>query len=301
MKTLEETNGKTLFDFDLTSEGLFKFTAGTEVAQEKINGLKTTLAETFSTGMLDMYTSSLNKLGSSLYKITQGVMDQSEAWDDVARGIQSAAGEMLSSMGAAAAQAGFALIAQGDKEKIALGLALVAAGGFGNFLGGFLNAAAEDADDNKDEQEYERLQKMRDSLADLLRQARDDAVYYETTLRGKKAIATNDVLSTTQVHDMILTPQGQFSTDPDDYIIASKNPSALGGGSGNINPNIVVNVINTSGGQLSVERTEERRTNDGYELDVIVNGLVKQAMNDGEYDDVLQGVESRRKGYATSS
>ena len=68
-----------------------------------------------------------------------------------------------------------------------------------------------------------------------------------------------------------------------------------------LNKFIVVNVINTSGGQLSVERTEERRTNDGYELDVIVNGLVKDAMNNGDYDDVLQGVESRRKGYATSS
>ena len=286
---------------DLSNVALFSDVAGMSLVKDELTGLQETLADTFNTSMINMFSNSFNTLGASIYKVAKGTMDMGEAWDEVGKGIRSAAGEMLSSMGAAMAQAGFSIMAKGTKSDIALGLALVAAGGFGNFLGGWLSASAEDAADNSEQDEYERLQKMKDSLADLLKQARDDAIYYETTLRGKKAIATNDVLSTTQVHDMILTPQGQFSTDPDDYIIASKNPSALGGGSGNINPNIVVNVINTSGGQLSVERTEERRTNDGYELDVIVNGLVKDAMNNGDYDDVLQGVESRRKGYATSS
>lgn len=31
-----------------------------------------------------------------------------------------------------------------------------------------------------------------------------------------------------KVNDMILTPQGNFSTHPDDYIIATKNPNSLG-------------------------------------------------------------------------
>ena len=47
----------------------------------------------------------------------------------------------------------------------------------------------------------------------------------------------------TKVHDMILTPQGQFSTDPDDYIIATKNPSNLGrerNAEVSFKPNIVI-------------------------------------------------------------
>jgi hypothetical protein len=31
------------------------------------------------------------------------------------------------------------------------------------------------------------------------------------------------------VDDLIVTPQGQFSTHPDDYIFAMKNPAALAG------------------------------------------------------------------------
>lgn len=40
-----------------------------------------------------------------------------------------------------------------------------------------------------------------------------------------------------KVDDVIITPQGSYSTHPDDYIIATKNPKSLGGGS-TINVNI---------------------------------------------------------------
>ena len=32
-----------------------------------------------------------------------------------------------------------------------------------------------------------------------------------------------------QINDAIITPQGTFNTHPDDYIIATKDPSSLGG------------------------------------------------------------------------
>lgn len=50
----------------------------------------------------------------------------------------------------------------------------------------------------------------------------------------RKSQLNADSKIATSVHDMILTPQGNFSTDPDDYIIASKNPSTLGKGSATV-------------------------------------------------------------------
>ena len=60
------------------------------------------------------------------------------------------------------------------------------------------------------------------------------------TKLGKKVVVLEepdgDLPQAHDLHDMILTPQGKFSTDPDDYIIATKNPSGLnnGGGKGDI-------------------------------------------------------------------
>lgn len=69
--------------------------------------------------------------------------------------------------------------------------------------------------------------------------------------RRKKQLNASDYASkVTGVHDMILTPQGQFSTDPDDYIIATKNPSQLSSVESNSGvtfaPNIVIQNYNDS-------------------------------------------------------
>jgi hypothetical protein len=47
-------------------------------------------------------------------------------------------------------------------------------------------------------------------------------------IRGAPGLIQNttNTASTRTVNDMILTPQGQFNTHPDDYILAMKNPAA---------------------------------------------------------------------------
>lgn len=48
--------------------------------------------------------------------------------------------------------------------------------------------------------------------------------------------------STGKVDDAIITPNGDvIRTNPNDYLIATKNPSALGGGSGSSNVNVTIN------------------------------------------------------------
>jgi hypothetical protein len=49
------------------------------------------------------------------------------------------------------------------------------------------------------------------------------------TVRGTPGVIQNNSngISTRTVNDLIITPQGQFSTRPDDYILAMKNPAAL--------------------------------------------------------------------------
>ena len=82
------------------------------------------------------------------------------------------------------------------------------------------------------EEELARQKALTDAYSNMLSVLRDTQEEYEK--RKKYINAQGYADSVTGVHDMILTPQGKFSTDPDDYIIATKNPSGLNGGKGDI-------------------------------------------------------------------
>lgn len=82
------------------------------------------------------------------------------------------------------------------------------------------------------EEELARQKALTNAYSNMLSVLRDTQEEYEK--RKKYINAQGYADSVTGVHDMILTPQGKFSTDPDDYIIATKNPSGLNGGKGDI-------------------------------------------------------------------
>jgi len=67
-----------------------------------------------------------------------------------------------------------------------------------------------------------------------------DVINNVTSLIGITGIPELDEVSftTTEVGDFIVTPSGTLETDPNDYIIGTKDPSSLGGGGGNITVNI---------------------------------------------------------------
>ena len=96
--------------------------------------------------------------------------------------------------------------------------------GVNDFLG-----YEKEANDEK-EKEIERQKALTEAYSNMLTTLRDVQEEYEKRKRAINAEGFND--SVTGVHDMILTPQGRFSTDPDDYIIATKNPNGLDNGGG---------------------------------------------------------------------
>lgn len=97
-------------------------------------------------------------------------------------------------------------------------------------------------------------EKFKDGNESLLKAMKEQEEWY---LREKTALGAGTRADTYKVNDMILTPEGRFSTAPDDYIIATKNPSSLGKNNG-----VVVNfkVENTVSDQ--VEAKVQRVTND---------------------------------------
>lgn len=87
-------------------------------------------------------------------------------------------------------------------------------------------------------EELQRIKSLNDSYKTMIGTLEDLQKEYEKRKRSINSQGYAD--SVTGVHDMILTPQGQFSTDPDDYIIATKNPSGLNGG-GSIEQKVIIN------------------------------------------------------------
>lgn len=107
-----------------------------------------------------------------------------------------------------------------------------------------------------------------ESLADVTKELTNE--YYslldamkaqeEWYIENKKALnAESRINGLTSVNDMILTPNGQFSTHPDDYIIATKNPNSLGGGA-------TINfTVNNNASDVVKVNTQRGTSSDGTE------------------------------------
>jgi hypothetical protein len=105
------------------------------------------------------------------------------------------------------------------------------------------------------EEEAERLKAINEQYKNLFAALKEQEEYYLQQRRHLNAEWSIENYQTTPVHDMILSPHGTFSTDPNDYIIATKNPQSLGGGSAPV----YVTVINNSPSTLSMNWTATRK------------------------------------------
>ena len=214
--------------------------------------------------------------------------------EDYAQGLQEKmrglGAEMISQMGNYMAQAGFSLVTMGAQSgswaTIGAGLALAAAGGFASGLGGALREGEKNKD--KSSKEAQKIENLKNDLQKLLEQARTDALYYENNLRHKNALGTNREFSYKSVHDAVITPQGNVvTTDPKDYLIATKTPqNFVGGGNVTVSPVINCNVINNSSAQV---RTEQTQNQDGS-IDIITiieevaGGYISSPRSDGAFE-----------------
>ena len=174
---------------------------------------------------------------------------------------------------------------------VAAGLLIAAAGGFASGVGNWLGNKNSSKDD-KDE--TQKMQSLADQLKELLAQARADALYYEKNLRHKTALGLNEQFSYKSVNDAIITKKGDvIETSPEDYLIATKTPQALGNNTV-VQPNINFNVIDNVGVQVR----QEKRTNPDGSIDIVavIENAVGEYIASSKSDDAFNAREYRLNG-----
>ncbi len=128
------------------------------------------------------------------------------------------------------------------------------------------------------EESTENVRDLTSAYKSLLDAMRENEEWYIREKTGLNAASRRD--SYQSVNDMILTPHGNFSTHPEDYIIATKNPAALGGASGG---NVVFNmtVRNEMGNEAQVQVSRSPNGYGGQDFLVSVSRRIAADVADG--------------------
>lgn len=262
--------------------------------KEAKNAMKDLGAETLNIAN----TMGKNTLNKSFEAVGAAIIKGSDAAEDYRNNMKALTAEMLQNVGVAMQEAGWNLISMGarnnSKAYIAAGAGLVVAGGVAAGLGGALAEAQKDK--SKTNKETEKLESLKDDLTKLLEQARSDALYYENNLRHKTALGVNEQFSHKSVHDAVITPKGDVvTTDPKDYLIATKTPKQLVGGGGvTVQPVINCNVINNSSAKI---RQEQTQNSDGsIDIVTIVEEIASGFIASPRSDDAFTSRQARLRG-----
>lgn len=138
----------------------------------------------------------------------------------------------------------------------------------------------QEENNSQKESETEMLKRLNEQYDNLLTSMKEQEEYY---IQEKKRINSqtyiDEILGNRRVNDMILTPEGRFSTHPDDTIMAMKHPEDLLRGNGGVV--MIKPIINNTMGD-SVEATVESRDNNGMtELVVNISRKVAQDYANG--------------------
>ena len=146
------------------------------------------------------------------------------------------------------------------------------------------------------------LKDMREDLKKLSDAIEEQAEYYLEKKRELNSLTyvEGQGWQTKSVNDMILTPQGNFSTHPDDYIIATKDPNGLGGGKG-----AVVMVQPVIQNYASNDTTAEVRTQQNGDMTQMIVMISKKvasdvANGDNGWDGAMAQREARIQGRRVS-
>jgi hypothetical protein len=178
--------------------------------------------------------------------------------------------------------AGLQVMATGNWQ---VGLALIAASGLASFVSGMISDGQKDGT----EDQVAKLQRIQDEISKLIDQQKSLEEYY---VKKRQELNAQAAMGATSVNDMIITPQGRFSTHPDDYIIATKHPESIGTG-GNV-VTMHVKIINNAGSAVT---TEQRMGDDGIgELLVMIDKQIQNNVASGKWDRTLAIRESRNQG-----
>lgn len=292
----------------------FKKTEWLNTLSEKLKEFEEGLENAFKQVPSQLLLTTTNQLGKNMYDVAHNSKTAEEANKAMVSAVKGVASSLASQIAQLNTELGLQLAITGAKmmfnpaeramgtSMLATGLALAGVGGIASVASGYMQASAEDNKESKAaEDRLQRLEALKNNLADLIKQARDDAMYYEKELRNNTSFARNEAISVTKVNDMILTDKGVFSTDPKDTIMAMKNPTDLLGNS-KMSPNISVSVINQSGRSLNVTgRSESVDANGNIDVKLFVNSIVQEGIANGDYDDAFGARQMRNQGELVSA
>ena len=146
---------------------------------------------------------------------------------------------------------------------------------------------------SEQEEELERLKELNAQYKNLTQMIKEQEEYYLKKRQEINSDTYKDKIL--NVNDMILTPQGTFSTHPDDYLIATKNPYALGGNSKVV---MNVNISNNASDVVEANAVERDNGNGIKELFVTISKKIAQdvAKGDNGWDSALMNRDLRIKG-----
>lgn len=247
------------------------------------------MGELASSTLKDGFIAPFEKLGETMTDSSASMSDLKDVYKKLGADLLSNIGPLITNVGLSMAQAG---ALEGNWGKVAAGLALAAAGGIVGGLGKGLSNSNES--ENSKDDEFERLESLKNDLSKLLEQARRDAAYYENNMKHKNALGVNEQFSYRSVNDAIITPQGHvISTHPDDYLIATKQPQNLVG-QNTVQPIINNNVINNS----SAKVTQETKENDDGTIDIItiIEEVTSNYISSDRSDEAFAARDYRLKG-----
>lgn len=170
---------------------------------------------------------------------------------------------------------------------------------FLNWLtGGFFDEMADsyDALISAQNQEKDNLNKLNEEYNNLYKAMVDQEEYYLSMKKRINSDAYRD--SMYSVNDMILTPNGTFSTHPEDTIMAMKHPEDLMGGK----VVMIQPVINNSVSDSVDVNVQQREENGMISMMVNISRKVAEDVARGKngWDSALYARESRLRGVARS-
>jgi hypothetical protein len=235
----------------------------------------------------DLLKTGISSTIDMMHELGQAFQDGAISSDEMSSALRNMVKRIIDSLPQMLLQAGLQLLIAG--QWIA-GLGLIGASGLMGFVSGLTDSAKDDS--NKDD--YERLKKISDQITDLINQQREQAEYY--LIKRRELNASVIRAGITGVNDMIITPQGNFSTNPNDFIIATKHPETLGS---NEAAPVYINIINNS---TSTVTAQEETDQDGTrKIVVMVDQLVQNGLATGKYDGAIAAGEQRRRGRSLST
>jgi hypothetical protein len=226
-----------------------------------------------------MLTQGISGLIDMAHELGQAFQDGAISADEMSDAFKNYIKNMINALPSMLLQAGLQLLIAGQWP---VGLALIGASGLMAFVSGLI-----DTPENRSSDDVNKLQHIADQITSLLESQRKNEEYY---FQKRRELNAGWAAETVAVNDMILTPHGNFSTSPDDYIIATKNPSTLGGGT-------VVNItVHNEAGDVASATATQTTGPDGMEIAIMVRKLVANDIATGKLDGALNAQQARNNG-----